>query len=101
MGVNCIYLLTSSLYLLIRGRVNNSLQQSLEMRKKLLGEKHPDVAISLNNLAKLHYSQKNYPKAEPLYIESLEMATKLLGKEHPTTQKINSNLLNLRKKIKQ
>ena len=74
--------------------------ESLEMLKALLGEEHPDVAISLNNLANLYRSQGRY-EAEPLYIESLEMATKLLGKEHPITQKINSNLLDLREKIKQ
>ncbi|MGK7928483.1 MAG: tetratricopeptide repeat protein, partial [Spirulina sp.] len=46
--------------------------QSLELRKKLLGEEHPDVATSLNNLAFLYQSQRKYKDAEPLYMQSLE-----------------------------
>lgn len=71
------------------------------MRKKLLGQEHPDVAISLNNLAGLYESQGKYEAAEPLYLQALEMDKKLLGEEHPNTQTINSNLLDLQDKIKQ
>ena len=60
--------------------------QALDMRKKLLGEEHPDVATSLNNLAGLYFSQGRYEEAEPLYIQSLDMRKKLLGEEHPYTQ---------------
>ncbi len=34
---------------------------------------HPDLAISLNNLAALHQSQADYAKAEPLFRRALEM----------------------------
>ena len=57
------------------------------MRKKLLGEEHPDVANSLNNLAGLYKSQGRYEEAEPLYIQALDMRKKLLGDKHPYTQK--------------
>jgi tetratricopeptide (TPR) repeat protein len=56
------------------------------MRKKLLGEEHPDVAISLNDLAGLYESQGRYEEAEPLYIQALDMRKKLLGDKHPYTQ---------------
>ncbi|MGB6301921.1 MAG: tetratricopeptide repeat protein, partial [Rivularia sp. (in: cyanobacteria)] len=46
-------------------------ERALAIREKVLGEEHPDVAQSLNNLALLYYSQGNYSKAEPLYLHSL------------------------------
>ncbi|MBH8573082.1 tetratricopeptide repeat protein [Nostocaceae cyanobacterium CENA369] len=57
-------------------------QQCLEATKKLLGEEHPDVATSLNNLAELYRSQGRYSEAEPLYIQALTLGHKLLGDEH-------------------
>ncbi len=41
-------------------------QQVREIRKQVLGEKHPDYATSLHNLAKLYRSQGDYARAEPL-----------------------------------
>ncbi|MGJ5634439.1 tetratricopeptide repeat protein, partial [Nostoc sp. CALU 1950] len=58
-------------------------KQCLEITKKRLGEEHPDVALSLNNLASLYYSQGRYSEAEPLYIQALALWRKLLGEEHP------------------
>ncbi|MBW4426848.1 MAG: tetratricopeptide repeat protein [Nostoc desertorum CM1-VF14] len=57
-------------------------QQCLEATKKRLGEEHPDVAQSLNNLAELYYFQGRYSEAEPLYIQALALRRKLLGEEH-------------------
>ncbi|MFN6562351.1 MAG: NB-ARC domain-containing protein, partial [Nostoc sp. ChiSLP01] len=42
-------------------------QQCLEITKKRLGESHPNVATSLNNLALLYNSQGRYSEAEPLF----------------------------------
>ena len=53
------------------------------MRKQLLGEAHPDVATSLNDLAHLYNSQGRYGEAEPLYLEALAMYKQLLGEAHP------------------
>jgi tetratricopeptide (TPR) repeat protein len=53
------------------------------MYKRLLGEEHPDVAMSLNNLAGLYRSQGKYEEAEPLYRSALEKRKRLLGEEHP------------------
>ena len=41
-------------------------RQALEIRKKVLGENHPDYADSLNNLAVLYQAMGDYAKAEPL-----------------------------------
>ena len=42
-------------------------QQSLAIKEKALGPEHPDVAVSLNNLASLYQSQGKYAEAEPLF----------------------------------
>ena len=75
----------------------DALQQSLEMRKKLLGDSHPSVAISLNNLAGLYQSQGKYAQAEPLYQQALSIAELSLGKNHPNTNTIRANYQELKK----
>ncbi|NEQ81057.1 MAG: tetratricopeptide repeat protein, partial [Moorea sp. SIO2I5] len=57
-------------------------QQALDLRKRLLGEEHPDVATSLNNLAALYSRQGRYQQAEPLYQQALQLFKRLLGEEH-------------------
>jgi tetratricopeptide (TPR) repeat protein len=51
----------------------------------VLGEHHPDVATSLNNLASLYKSQGKYEQALPLYERSLAIWEKVLGEHHPNT----------------
>lgn len=59
------------------------LQRSLAIREKALGEEHPDVATSLNNLAVLYKVQDKYIEAEPLYQRSLAILEKALGEDRP------------------
>ncbi|MEZ2319061.1 MAG: tetratricopeptide repeat protein [Microcoleus sp.] len=59
------------------------LERVLSIRKKVLGNEHPDVVTSLNNLAVLYESQGRYSEAEPLLRQALEMNKRLLGNEHP------------------
>ncbi len=69
-----------------QGKYNEAIpiaERVLEIRQRLLGENHLDVATSLNSLAELYYSQGRYSEAEPLLIQALEMRQKLLGTEHP------------------
>ena len=58
-------------------------KRSLAIKEKALGKDHPDVALSLNNLAVLYDSQGKYVEAEPLYKRSLAIREKALGKDHP------------------
>jgi len=51
--------------------------------EKRLGDRHPAVATSLNNLATLYRSQGRYEEAEPLYKQALAMRQELLGDRHP------------------
>ena len=66
--------------------------EALKMSKQLLGENHPNVVTSLNNLAHSYQSQGRYEAAEPLYIEALEIAETILGENHPNTNTIRENL---------
>ncbi|MDZ8224364.1 tetratricopeptide repeat protein, partial [Nostoc sp. ChiVER01] len=66
--------------------------QALTMRKRLLGDEHPSVASSLNDLAALYYSQGRYTDAEPLLIQALAMRKRLLGDEHPSVASSLNNL---------
>jgi len=60
-----------------------------------LGQEHPSVASSLNNLAGLYSSQGRYAEAQPLYQEALEMSKRLLGEEHPSVALSLNNLAGL------
>jgi CHAT domain-containing protein/tetratricopeptide (TPR) repeat protein len=55
----------------------------LGIRARILGDEHPDVATSLNSLAKLDSDQGRYAKAESLFQRALAMREKILGPDHP------------------
>ncbi len=67
-------------------------EQCLSITRDRLGEKHLDVADSLNNLAELYLYQGRYQEAEPLYLEALEMRKQLLGPQHPSVATSFNNL---------
>ncbi|WP_373526279.1 tetratricopeptide repeat protein [Nostoc sp.] len=67
-------------------------QQCVSVVQTRLGEEHPDVATSYNNLAFLYYSQGRYSKAEPLYKKALKLMQRLLGEEHPDVASSYNNL---------
>ena len=72
-----------------QGRYNDAeplYLQSLDIRKRQLGNDHPDVASSLNNLAVLYESQGKYLEAEDLAKQALIIYQNRLGNEHPNTQ---------------
>ena len=66
------------------------------MRQELLGDRHPSVATSFNNLALLYYAQGRYEEAEPLYQRSLEICETTLGTEHPHTIAVRNNFRDMR-----
>ncbi|HEY9691096.1 MAG TPA: SAV_2336 N-terminal domain-related protein [Oculatellaceae cyanobacterium] len=70
-------------------------QQCLSTVQTRLGQDHPDVATSLNNLANLYYLQGRYSEAEPLYLQALELRQRLLGQDHPDVATSLNNLANL------
>ena len=58
-------------------------RQALAIRRKLLGEDHPDTAQSYNNVAGNLNAQGKYAEAEPLFRQALATRRKLLGEDHP------------------
>ena len=62
------------------------------MYKRLLGEEHPSVATSLNNLAALYANQGQFEGAALLLEQALRMFRLLLGEEHPSTRILEGNL---------
>jgi tetratricopeptide (TPR) repeat protein len=45
-------------------------QQVLAIRRQILGDQHPEVAIAINNVAEMHRAMGNYAAAEPLLLEA-------------------------------
>ena len=57
-----------------------------------MGPHHPDVALSLGNLASFYDDQGRYAEAEPFYKRALAIREQVLGPHHPKTARILSNL---------
>jgi len=68
------------------------LRRALAIDEKALGPDHPDVAVDLNNLAKLFETKGDYAAAEPLMRRALAIDEKALGPDHPTTRQLKQNL---------
>ena len=58
-------------------------QQALEISLEQLGERHPDVAQSYNNLAALYESMGRYEEAEKLFKKTLALRLEILPENHP------------------
>lgn len=63
-------------------------QEALEIRRRVLGEEHPDVLSSMKDLAYLYYQQRRYGKVETLVGSLLETSRRVLGEEDPSTLEI-------------
>jgi tetratricopeptide (TPR) repeat protein/predicted Ser/Thr protein kinase len=61
------------------------IERSLELRRRLLGEDHPDTLASLRNLAILYRRQDKPAEAETLLTKVLDAQRRVLGKDHPDT----------------
>ncbi|MCP9259764.1 Kinesin light chain [Dirofilaria immitis] len=70
----------------------NLLNEALHIREKCLGESHPAVAATLNNLAVLYGKRGKYKDAEPLCKRALEIRENVLGADHPDVAKQLNNL---------
>jgi serine/threonine protein kinase len=61
------------------------LERALELRRRVLGEEHPDTLTSMNNLVELYGYQGQLAKSEALCTKILELRRRVLGDEHPDT----------------
>jgi len=71
------------------------LREALEMRKRLHGEKHPEVAVSMTNLGAVLGMQGKYTEAEPYLKGALDLYRELLEPDHPTLAKSLNNMAKL------
>src|SRR5262249_15540738 len=67
-------------------------ERALKTRERLLGPSHPDVAMSLNNLAALYERQNAYDRALPLLERALTIREQALGPRHPEVAQTLTNL---------
>ncbi|MBW4463148.1 MAG: tetratricopeptide repeat protein [Nodosilinea sp. WJT8-NPBG4] len=70
-------------------------QECLTITRDRLGDDHPAVATSMNNLAVLYGFQGRYGEAEPLFRDALALRQRLLGNDHPDVAYSMHNLANL------
>lgn len=78
-----------------QGRYSEAIPKAravLSIFEKILGPHHPNLAVSLNNLALLYKSSGDYSRAKPLYEKALRIKENALGSAHPD---LANNLINL------
>ncbi|KJZ69219.1 hypothetical protein HIM_11398 [Hirsutella minnesotensis 3608] len=58
---------------------------AVDIRKRVLGEEHPDTLSSMAWLASTYSSQGRWKEAEEVQLRAMETSKRLLGEEHPNT----------------
>jgi tetratricopeptide (TPR) repeat protein len=69
-----------------------SFSQVMEMRKRALGQEHPDTLTSAGNLASMYRDQGRWKEAEKLEMQVMETSKRVLEQEHPDTLTNMANL---------
>jgi hypothetical protein len=62
------------------------------MRKRRLGQEHPDTLTIMNNLASKYRDHGRWKEAEELAVQLVETREKVLGQGHLDTLKSINNL---------
>jgi len=73
--------------------------KALNIDIEVLGEKHPDVAISYNNLGSMYNKIGEYEKASNFHNKALNIKIKVLGEKHPEIASSYDNLGDVYNKI--
>ena len=60
-------------------------RRALDIKNQLLGPTHPDVAVSLHNVAMLAVGQGDDDRARELFERAVAILEASLGAEHPKT----------------
>ena len=74
-------------------------EQAMEARRRLLGDEHPDIALSYNNIGVVHLQNGDVAAALERLERSLDMRTKILGPDHPDTRKTRMRVMRTRKRL--
>ncbi|KAK5202667.1 hypothetical protein LTR41_011588 [Exophiala xenobiotica] len=59
-------------------------RETSQLKRKVLGEEHPETLTSMNNLAGALSSQGEYEEAEEMHRKTLQLSRKVLGDDHPS-----------------
>jgi serine/threonine protein kinase/tetratricopeptide (TPR) repeat protein len=68
------------------------LQKTLDERRRLLGNEHPQTLTSSNDLGFLFWQQARYEEAEALLFDALETSRRVRGVDHPETLELANSL---------
>jgi hypothetical protein len=81
----------------IAERIN---REVLGVRRRVLGEEHPDTLVSANNLATSLSNQTKYAEAKELLHATLQVSRRVLGSAHPKTLAFAESLDFVRSRIR-
>ncbi|EXK26980.1 hypothetical protein FOMG_16420 [Fusarium oxysporum f. sp. melonis 26406] len=73
----------------------------LELRRQVLGEKHPDTIRSLADLGTTYHAQGRYDEALQLHQTALDLRRHVLGENHPDTMQSVAYLASIREALQQ
>jgi len=73
-------------------RAQTLLQQSVDIRRRVLGAESPDTLRSMSDLSRTLDHEGHYAEAETLIRQTLEIERRVLGPQHPDTVWSISNL---------
>jgi CHAT domain-containing protein/Flp pilus assembly protein TadD len=80
--------------LIARGEYDEALRKAmraLEIRQRIFGIEHPDVASALVNIAYIYFKKNDYAKARELYTQALAIQEKTPGPDSPETANTLNN----------
>ena len=72
-----------------KGELENALvqhQKALEIRTRVFGSDHPDVAKSIKNIGIVYHNKGDRAAATEMYTKAYHIFLKKLGPDHPETQ---------------
>ncbi|HHH49717.1 MAG TPA: serine/threonine protein kinase [Saprospiraceae bacterium] len=72
----------------------------IQLREKLLGDKHPDLALAYDNLSFIYYRAKKFDKCIALNLKALSIYSNSIGKNNIEYATTLANRASLLKKIK-
>ena len=78
-----------------KGDLENALlqhQRALEIRTRVFGSEHPDVAMSYGNMGYVYRSLGKAEEAREMFTKTYSIFLKVLGPDHPHTQQAKSQV---------
>jgi serine/threonine protein kinase/Tfp pilus assembly protein PilF len=61
------------------------LESTLQLRKRLLGDRNANTLATMNSLAAVYTGEGKYTPAEQIASQALDISRRVLGREHPDT----------------